>query len=87
MPESPALLSVLAAEAEEHGRPEDAEQLADRALASEPGLLAPNRVLETLLENVANRVAEPLPIELRGWRREVVGERVEVRCGGHAARS
>ena len=51
LPESPALLSVLAAEAEEHGRPEDAEQLADRALASEPGLLAPLLVkLRVLLQ-------------------------------------
>ncbi|MCA8967295.1 MAG: HRDC domain-containing protein, partial [Planctomycetes bacterium] len=45
-------------------------------LGIEPGLLAPNRVLETLLENVARHAEEPLPTELRGWRREVVGERL-----------
>ena len=43
-------------------------------LGIEPALLAPNRVLEALLLNVASGESQPLPEELRGWRHELLGE-------------
>lgn len=45
-----------------------------QAIAIEPALLAPNRLLESLLVNVAHDVTPCLPDEFRGWRRELVGE-------------
>lgn len=43
------------------------------AMDIEPGLLAPNRMQEAVLANVAAGRHE-LPVELRGWRREPIGE-------------
>ena len=45
-----------------------------RPLAIEPALLAPNRLLEALLVNVARDVTPCLPEALSGWRREPVGD-------------